>query len=238
MRFQKLYAILLVLFAGCSSNPTSTTITVLSSKGSVAGVLTVYTRDGYLVNDASGFKVEADGSDYTTSTKVDGTWQLDSVPQGTHVFTFSKDGYFTVKRFNVLVPGPGVQYLYNLSSGVLWTTQLKIDSCSKPDIRGNVNLYYSCTDGSKIPNTVIVDIRAAPFPNSDSVITLGESWSTMTPDGLHGSCQFRLVSAMPQLLPLYISIMARGYGQYTELPSLATILSPVGPRSSTYEAVP
>ncbi len=236
MKLQLRATSLLLFLAACSNNPAATTVTVWSSKGSMAGKTSLYGIDFRYKNDGSGVLISSDGSDITALSKPDGSWQLDSIPQGTHVISCSKDGYFGIKYFNILIPGPGVQYFVGNQLAELWTAKLKIDSCTKPSSNGYFLIYYSCVDTSLVPPySLVVDTRPSPFPNSDSVVTINALGDLIARGSHEAVAQTQLSPPEPLLGPLFLSIMGRVDASYEVLQLQKQILSPGGPRSDTFE---
>jgi hypothetical protein len=97
---------------------------VSDTLGSVAGFVTIYDEYGNKMYDRGGVKVSVDnGTDVAnTTTNSDGRFQIDEIPAGTYMVTFSKSGYSTYKIVSLPVVGGTIPYFLTVAISQKSTT--------------------------------------------------------------------------------------------------------------------
>ena len=84
-----------------SCGPKTNVITYSGSEpGNVKGTVKLFDSNGVAISDASGVKVAMEGTQYSTLTAADGSWELANVPAGTYPsLMYSKTGFPTFKSY-------------------------------------------------------------------------------------------------------------------------------------------
>jgi hypothetical protein len=163
----KLFSILglaAVLFYGCSSS-TSPNV----GSGSLAGKVTVLDSNAAYLLDASGVTISVDNGPSTLSME-DGSWRLDGIPAGTHILSYAKPNFGGIKQWNVLVPGPGIQYGFNGTVAKIASEPLFLDSLTANNGGSNryiLSAYFSSPSRWK-PAGLWVNLRLKLKPASDT----------------------------------------------------------------------
>src|SRR4051812_10340194 len=66
--------------------------------GNVKGTVKLFDSNGVAISDASGVKISLEGTNYSTLSASNGSWELTNVPAGTYTsLVYSKPGFPTYK---------------------------------------------------------------------------------------------------------------------------------------------
>ena len=108
------------LFSACKG--TSTSPLGLST---FAGRVALFDSTGHALNDFSGVTVQLDNTNFQTTTKTDGSWEIDNVPAGQYDVSATKTGFGTFYWFEQTATGGR----YDLSTaGLARVTKVVADS--------------------------------------------------------------------------------------------------------------
>src|SRR5438105_15695001 len=77
-----------------------------SEPWNVKGTVKLFDTNGVAISDASGVEVFMEGTDYSTLTASDGSWELANVPSGTYPsLVYSKAGFPRYKSYQSATQG-------------------------------------------------------------------------------------------------------------------------------------
>ena len=108
--------VLLYIFSGCKSNPTSVVYTNDGKPGTIVGQVTLIDslyklNEGYtILSDASGVEVSIDGTQLKGITDANGRFSIENIPPGAYWLIFKKDGFATYHEGVIDFPGNGTDY--------------------------------------------------------------------------------------------------------------------------------
>jgi hypothetical protein len=105
--------LLFIFFVGCKDHPVSPD----TPQGVGTGIVHLFDGDGNAVSD-SAVIVSATGTDITAVTDKSGTWHIIGLSKGKHTFTFTKQGFGTMKVFDMESTGSDTA-----SAGTVYMTQ-------------------------------------------------------------------------------------------------------------------
>jgi hypothetical protein len=113
-----------VVFYGCKDSSTNS--------GSIPGDIigTIYQVDDTLyqpMSDKSGVNVSFVGTPYSTLSDSTGKWHLTNIPAGTYTIRFSKGGYVSLTRQNLVFGGNGT-FFYNAAGNSGYTAMYPISN--------------------------------------------------------------------------------------------------------------
>ncbi len=109
MKYYFFGMLLLITLSSCGDNSVS-----VNSKGSLIGRVSLYDNHQFL-NNSEGVNISIDNTSLAASTNQNGFWQIDGVPAGVYSITYSKEGFYTEKNYNIQFVGSGTYSLYNNS---------------------------------------------------------------------------------------------------------------------------
>src|SRR5437764_14365972 len=95
-----------ILFSGCKE----TTVVSPAAPGNITGYVQLYDTLSQPLADQSGVTVSLPGTSISAQSDRSGKWTLQNVPPGTYTIFFSKDGYSSMKDFNLQFIGNGTYY--------------------------------------------------------------------------------------------------------------------------------
>ncbi len=142
MKYYFLGLLFLITLSSCGDNSVS-----VESRGSLVGRVNLYDNHQFL-NNSGGVNVSIDNTSLAARTNQDGFWQIDRVPAGVYSITYSKEGFYTKKNYNIQFVGSGTYNLYynNMYKIIPITiANLEItseDSLSRINAEGSISAPY------------------------------------------------------------------------------------------------
>jgi len=112
MRYALTILLLAILFNSCKSDSSTSVNTNQPGlvTGSIGGFIHILDTLSRPLKWADGARIQVDGTSLYAITDTGGNWQIDNVPQGTHIVSETKYGFDEMKNYNITVSGPGLQY--------------------------------------------------------------------------------------------------------------------------------
>lgn len=173
--------VLALVFASCSRDDDPTPDPT-PTKGIISGEVNLY-LEGPQPADDDGMTVSITGTNFTTTTDIDGKYEFTDVPFGSVDLVFEKSGYGTFKRFGIdhsaavtfISPNPSLSQLSttsitNLSTSVVDTVVTVATTMNPSASNGNPRyLTYFFSSSSTVSNNEwsnvlgVIEAKIAPY---------------------------------------------------------------------------
>ena len=145
--------------------------TVTSAPGGVstfAGRVALFDSTGSVMTDFAGITVQLDGTKFQTTTNVDGTWQIDNVPNGQYNISATKAGFGTFYWYERTAEGGR----YDLSTAAIAQMPDTISDPPAPSFGGSVLAFGGpWHDGNHHYLSPYVDVDSTVQPSAPHLAT-------------------------------------------------------------------
>lgn len=160
-------SVITLALSSCRENPLDWLNGGNNSSGTVSGTVILQQGDmtsvpiRFPVNSYGGVKVTFEGTNLSTTTAPDGSWEISGVPKGVYDVTFEKDGFGPLTLVSWQFVGTGeakmeTQYLCSITRAQL----------------GNIDIRH--TTSTEIIRMVVEQAPSSAIPSSYYVVFFGD----------------------------------------------------------------